>query len=373
MKNFLFVVNVDWFFCSHRLDLGKSLIRDGYKVHLATQVTSPELKNQLQNYGFIVHEIPIKRGNDLVINELRLLLSLCRLFKQLDPHIIHLVTIKPVLIGGIAARIVGSRSLVSAVSGLGYVFTSEDLFSKIRLLLVGVLYRLATNHKNIAMIFQNDDDYKVISKFNPKIKNQSFFIRGSGVNLNEFKREAKPSELFSIIMISRLLIDKGIKEYFEAAEIIKNSRQNIRFLLAGDIDLDNPNSLKQDELEALLKSGNIEYLGYQDNIPELLREVDVLCLPSYREGFPRVLIEGAASGKAIITTDIPGCRDAVIANKTGLLVPAKDSSALAVAMQKLIDDSNLVKMMGENARKLAEEKFDVEEVIKKHHEIYKKL
>ena len=373
MKRFLFVVNVDWFFLSHRLDIGLKLLSMGYEVHIAAQETSIENKKILKDHGFIFHNIPLERGKTNFVKEILLFISLCFLFNKIKPEIIHLVTIKPVMFGGIASRIVNSNSVVSAISGLGYVFTSKGLLSYIRRKVIGMLYLFATNHRNQKIIFQNDDDLDLISKFNPRIKQKATLIRGSGVDLNKYINSLQSFTKPRVLMASRLLIDKGVFEYVEAAGVVKDMNLDIEFLLAGDIDLDNPNSLTPQQLDLIKKSKVIEYIGYQDNINNLMASVNIVCLPSYREGFPKVLIEAAACGRAVITTDIPGCRDAILDGKTGCLVPVKNSNALANAIIHLISNKQLCLDMGSEARIYAEKKFSVNDIVKQHLEVYQSL
>ena len=373
MKRFLFVVNVDWFFLSHRLDIGLKLLSMGYEVHIAAQETSIENKKILKDHGFIFHNIPLERGKTNFVKEILLFISLCFLFNKIKPEIIHLVTIKPVIFGGIASRIVNSNSVVSAISGLGYVFTSKGLLSYIRRKVIGMLYLFATNHRNQKIIFQNDDDLDLISKFNPRIKQKATLIRGSGVDLNKYINSLQSFTKPRVLMASRLLIDKGVFEYVEAAGVVKDMNLDIEFLLAGDIDLDNPNSLTPQQLDLIKKSKVIEYIGYQDNINNLMASVNIVCLPSYREGFPKVLIEAAACGRAVITTDIPGCRDAILDGKTGCLVPVKNSNALANAIIHLISNKQLCLDMGSEARIYAEKKFSVNDIVKQHLEVYQSL
>ena len=373
MKRFLFVVNVDWFFLSHRLNIGLKLISMGYEVHIAAQGTREKNQSALQDYGFIFHNIPLERGKTNIVKEFLLFVNLCFLFKKLNPEIIHLVTIKPVVFGGIASRIVKSNAVVSAISGLGYVFTSKGIVSSIRRRLIGVLYFFATNHFNQKIIFQNNDDLNLVSKFNPRVNKKSVLIRGSGVDLSKYVYTSQSFEMPRVLMASRLLIDKGVFEYFKAAELAKEMNINIEFLLAGDIDLDNPNSLRALDLELIKESNAIEYIGYHNNISDLMATVNIVCLPSYREGFPKVLIEAAACGRAVITTDIPGCRDAILDGKTGYLVPVKDPKALLNAIVHLTTNKQLCLDMGSEARVYAEKKFDVDDIVKQHLEVYKSL
>jgi len=366
----LFVVNVDWFFISHRLPIALQAIEQGYEVHLATQLTS--FQSFLESKGIIVHSLSISRSK---ANPFSLLLLFCRfvyLFYSLWPQIVHLVTIKPVIIGGIAARVTKVPGVVIAISGLGSTFLDHGFTGTIRKKLISVLYKLALRHKNLKIIFQNKDDHFSINQIISLKDNQITFIKGSGVDLSKFNFDPIPFNNI-VIMPSRLLKDKGVYEFIEAAKILKNLNSHIVCVLVGEIDHGNPSSVSEQEIESWVNSNFIEYWGHRSDMSNILSQADLVVLPSYREGFPKVLMEAAAKGRPVITTDVPGCRDAIEPNISGVLVPVKNSSILANTIFSLMDNHELLLEMGKNGRKLAENNFSESEVSQHHMSIYAEL
>ena len=271
--------------------------------------------------------------------------------------------------GGIAARLLKIPVRVSSISGLGYVFISSGVGSRFLKFLISILYRIALKGSK-AVIFQNITDSEKFLKLGAIIPEQMVLIRGSGVNLKSYIVKKEPDENLVVMFVARLLIDKGISEFVAAAQLLKPIQPEIRMVLVGDIDPDNRKSITHEQLNLWVDSGLIEYWGYSKNIPETMSKANIIVLPSYREGLPKSLIEAAACGRSVITTNVPGCRDAIEHNKTGLLVPAKTVRPLADAIFKLINNIDLRHEFAVNGRKLAEESFDIECVIKKHLDIY---
>lgn len=370
IKKLLFVVNVDWFFISHRLPIALAALKDGYEVHVASGITDKH--NELVLHGFIVHPLPLVRGRTSLFYEFYAFLSIFTLLRLVKPDVLHLVSIKPVLYGGIAARLVGIKNVVSAISGLGYVFTSTGVQAVIRRFFIVAAYRLALGHRNLKVIFQNSNDKNLILKIYKLTPMQIHIIPGSGVDLKLFHYTMERVGTPLVVMASRLLEDKGVNEFIGAAKLLKEQGIDADFLLAGDQDSENPASISNKKLKNIITSGIVQFLGEVNDINELFSRAHIVVLPSYREGFPKVLIEAAACGRAIITTDVPGCRDAIINNQTGLLVPAKDIISLSIAIKKLISDLDLRNSMGQAGRELAERRYSVSQVIETHLEIYKK-
>lgn len=371
MKKILFIVNVDWFFVSHRLSIADEAINQGFEVHIATTVTN-KLDLMTKN-GLTVHNLNLTRGRPhfSFLSEFWNLFSIIRAIK---PDLVHLVTIKPILLGGIVARLTKVPALVSAVSGLGIVFSSNKVKYKFLRQFMYPFFRLAFKHKNQKIIFQNNDDLDSMASLRLVSPNQSIIIQGSGVDLNNYAYLPEPTGVPVISFASRLLIDKGVQIFVEASRILKKRKINARFWLIGEPDVGNNNSVSIKQLKEWQSAGLIEWLGYREDIPYLFSKSNIVTLPSfYGEGLPKVLIEAAACGRSIITTDHPGCRDALEANKTGLLIPTRDSAGLADAICLLLDESSRRIEMGLNGRKRAEEKFDVNKVIAKHMAIYKNL
>jgi glycosyltransferase involved in cell wall biosynthesis len=370
-KKILFVINAPEFFLSHRLPLAIAAKQAGYEVHVAT-VASPDVEI-IKKEGFIYHEITFVRSGQNPIRELRTMLQLFRLFKAERPELVHAVTIKPVLYGGIAARLAGVRSVVAAVSGLGTVFLAASATARARRWLVTRLYRAALRHKNLTVIFQNPDDRDVMLGLGIVNSAQVSMIRGSGVQLADYPYLPEPNGRPVVVMAARLLRDKGVFEFVESARLLRDRGIDVEMRLIGSPDPGNPTSVKQQDLERWALEGCVRLLGYRADIAEQYAAANIVCLPSYREGLPKSLVEAAACGRAVVTTDVPGCRDAIVPDETGMLVPVRDTVALADAIQKLVGNADMRLHMGRSSRRLAEEAFTIERIVEQHMTIYKEL
>lgn len=370
-KKLLFLVNVDWFFLSHRLPIALAALNYGYEVHIATSITDKHAK--LCSYGFTVHPLPLGRGKTNLLGEISTFTSIIKVLRAVRPDLLHLVTIKPVLYGGIAARLVGIKNVVAAISGLGYIFIAKGYKAAIRRRLIANLYRFALSQPRLQVILQNHDDKKILTKAAKLKPQQIHMIPGSGVNLNTFPHTAPSEGIPIVVMASRLLSDKGVYEFVEAATHLRKQGISAIFQLAGEPDPENPASIPKQRLADWHKQQIVQILGHRNDIAELFSHAHIIVLPSYREGFPKVLIEAAACGRAVVTTDVPGCRDAIIPNETGSLVPVRDPGALATAIERLVLDINLRNRMGQAGRKLAEKQYTIEQVVTTHLDIYQKL
>lgn len=370
-KSILFLVNVDWFFISHRLPIALKALEQGYEVHLACGFT--DRYEELARTGLKLHPLPLARGKAGAIQELKALRIIYKNIKKINPDIVHCVSIKPVLYGGLITRLLGTPGRVFSISGLGFVFVAQGLLARIRRFVVGAIYRLALGGAAVRVIFQNRDDQKKISHHCKLEENSSILLRGSGVDLQRYPYVDEPDDNITVTLASRLLKDKGVCEFVEAAEILHKRGCKAKFQLVGDIDLHNPATLTQTEIDALATAGIINVTGFCSDIAGLFASSNIVVLPSYREGLPKVLCEAAACGRAVVTTDVPGCRDAVEPGVTGLLVPVRDSVALADAIQKLIDDPALRRSVGKAGRDLAEREFSIDKVIERHMEIYREF
>lgn len=364
----LFVVNTDWFFVSHRLPIAEAALRTGYEVHVACTVSGAH--KRIEAIGAVVHPLTISRGGRRVIETWREFRAIATLYETVRPDIVHLVTIKPVLLGGVAARWKKVPAIVAAISGLGFIFLSTGWKAEIRRLLAGLMYRLALGHPRIKVIFQNPDDCRAIQSFIPLPEGAIEMIRGSGVDLEVFRPAARPLGTPIILMASRLLKDKGVREFAKAAELLKSRGVAVRCCLVGVIDPSNPSSLTPQEVAELKNSGHVELWGQLDHMEEVLPLATVVVLPSYREGLPKVLLEAAACARPVVTCDTPGCRDAIDAGRTGLLVPVRDSMRLAGAIEYLLANEDVCEQMGREARVLAERSFSIYAVVARHLAIY---
>ena len=327
----------------------------------------------LEQKGFKVIHVPMKRGGINPLEDLKSFFYIWKFFKKERPDIAHLVTIKPYLYGGIIAYLIGVPSLVSAVAGLGTIFVNKDLKYRFLRLLLYPFYKLAFKHLNQKVIFQNNDDLKVLIDWNILKPNKAKLIKGSGIRLENFTNLDEPKGIPIVCFAARLLRNKGVYEFVSAAKILKERGIQARFYLAGELDLKNPTGLNLKNINELKKEDCVEILGYHKDIPGLYASSHIVCLPSYREGFPKSLIEAAAASRAVVTTDVPGCRDAIIPNKTGLIVPVKDSQKLADALQWLIQNPKERISMGKAGRELAQKEFIIEKIVQSHLDIYQNL
>lgn len=329
--------------------------------------------NQIKQKGFKTRYVPMHRGGINLFNEIKTFFYIWKFFKKERPDIVHLVTIKPYLYGGIISRLLSVRAVVSAISGFGTLFISKNLKFKILRLLLSPIFKFSFNHSNQMIIVQNESDLKLLIKFGILNLSKIKIFKGSGVKLENFVDLKETSGIPTVCFTARLLRDKGIYEFVSAARILNERGIQARFFIAGDLDVNNPSGINFDEYIKLKHEKSIEVLGYHKNIPELYAKSHIVCLPSYREGLPKSLMEAAAASRAVITTDVPGCRDAIIPNKTGLLVPVKDPYKLADALQWLIEHPKERVAMGKEGRKLAEKQFCIEKIVQDHLTIYEKL
>jgi glycosyltransferase involved in cell wall biosynthesis len=315
----------------------------------------------------------MQRGNINLFNDAITLFNIWNFFRKEKPDIAHLVTIKPYLYGGIISRFISVPCLVSAVSGLGTLFISNDLKSKFLRFLLYPIYKFAFNHFNQKIIVQNKDDLRLLVEWGVLNSHKVKLLKGSGVKLENFINLNETDGIPTICYAARLLRDKGVYEFVNAAKLLKERGIQARFLLAGDLDIGNPTGLNLEDLNIIKKEGHVEILGHYKDIPKLYNQSHIVCLPSYREGLPKGLIEAAAASRAVVTTDVPGCRDAIIPNKTGLIVPVKNSEKLADALLWLIEHHEERVAMGKAGRKFAEKEFSIENIVHHHLDIYSDL
>lgn len=370
-RTLMFVVNVDWFFLSHRLPIALEAMRQGYQVHIATGLTDKQ--GELERYGLVVHPLVLDRSSAGLGNAWCTAVQLWQIFKAVRPDVAHLVTIKPVLLGGLVARLAGVPAVVAAVSGLGFVFMSRGAKAAVRRWLVGALYRVALGHRNLRVIFQNADDRRTLAKVAHLSAAKMVTIRGSGVDLARYSHLPLPGGVPVVMLAARLLADKGVLEFVQGARLLRQRGCNARFVLVGTVDTANPTSFTEAEVSAWVDEGAVEWWGHHADMQQVLASAQLVVLPSYREGLPKVLVEAAACGRAVVTTDVPGCRDAIDSGVTGALVPVRDAVALANAMEILINDPARCEAMGNAGRMLAEKAFDVRQVVAAHMQIYEEL
>jgi glycosyltransferase involved in cell wall biosynthesis len=285
------------------------------------------------------------------------------------------VTPKPVLYGSIAARIAGVPSIVNAISGLGHAFVGNSAQALTMRAAASLLYRMAFRHPNAHIIFQNPSDRALLQRLVPTVADRNTLIPGSGVSLEAFTPSPFPAETLTVILAARLLRNKGIYEFVEAARRLRaNAGLDVRMVLVGMPDPGNPTTVSDKDLHLWSEEGVIEWWGHQADMAEVLSRAHIFCLPSHGgEGVPKVILEAMASGRPVITTDVPGCRDAVEDGKTGLLIPPRDGASLATAITMLASDSQRRVALGAAGRQRAEALFSVDSVVEQHLAIYERL
>ena len=371
-KRLLIIVNDANFFLSHRLPVALAAQRAGFEVHIATSGDGDV--EQIVNHGFGHTAIELSRSGSNPLKEIKSIFSIFRVIRKINPDVLHLVTIKPVLYGGIVARLIGVKGVVLAISGLGSVFSATTVKLTIIRGIVKLIYRYVLAHKNIKVIFQNPDDLAVLDNLKVLGPASGKLIRGSGVDLDVYRMTPEQSDVPIVVLAARLLREKGVFEFVQAARIVKSRGISVRFQLIGTPDPGNPSTITDSQLESWKIEGIVEVLGYRRDVPDLLSGANIVTLPSYYgEGVPKVLLEAAACGRAVVTTDHPGCRYAIEPDITGILVPIREPEALADAIQYLLSDSEKRVSMGQAGRRLAEQEFAIDKVINAHLDIYDNL
>lgn len=366
----LYVAPTAGFFLSHRLPIALAAREAGYAIHVACPPSQDTAR--LTGAGFVHHPVPIVRGSFSPRSEPASLFAMVRLMRRIRPAAAHLITAKPALLGGIAARLTGTPT-ISAITGLGHIFTHDDARARAmrQVLLAG--YRFGLAHPGNHFIFQNHDDRAIFDDAGLLRQAPWTIIPGSGTDLKAISPRPLPNGAPLALMPCRMLRDKGVAEFVEAARLLRTGSSHARFRLLGDPDLDNPVSLTRAELAEIAAEGVVEWHPHSDRIADELARASVVVLPSYREGFPKTIIDAAAAGRAAVTTDVPGCRDAVIPGVTGELCRVRDAASLADVLGPLLDDRARLQQMGVAARAHAEAHFGIEQVIATHLRLYRQM
>ncbi|MGI9078840.1 MAG: glycosyltransferase family 4 protein [Gemmatimonadaceae bacterium] len=372
----LLFANTEWYLFNFRLALAKGARAQGAEVVL---VSPPgPYGEKLRAEGFRWIPVPMARRSLNPIREVFLLWVLWRLYRREKPDIAHHFTIKCVVYGGLAAKGAGARGVVSAVAGMGYVFGSRELLARMLRPLVRRLLGFAMSGRKSRLIVQNPDDQRAVIDAGLMDPSDVRLIAGSGVDTQRY--HPRPDALCasdrtpSVVFAARLLWAKGVTEFAQAAQVLRAEGLKIQFLVAGEPDAGNPASVPEKQLTAWREEGNVTLLGHVQDMPALMATADVVVLPtSYREGVPRSLIEAAAAGLPIVTTDAPGCREVVEDGVNGILVPVRDGAALAAAIRKLVLDPALAARMGAASRQKALAQFDERIVLANTLAVYREL
>ncbi len=352
-----------WYLYHYRLRLLRSLVSKGFQV--LTLASADSYQKRIESHGVKHIKVDIVRTGINPLQEINLLHQFLKVYKKHKPDIVQHFTIKVIIYGSIAAKIVGVKHIYNAITGLGYSYSSNSIKRIILRTIINSLCRCSLKFSS-HVYFQNEDDRNYFVRRRIVTRTNTCIIPGSGVDTSYYKPIAKrETDKITFILVSRMIKDKGIIEYVEAAHKLRKRYNNVEFLLLGPLDSKHPTSITQKQLRYWTKMGDVKYLGETNDVRYYLKSADVIVLPSYREGIPVSLIEGAAMGMPIITTDSTGCREVVEDGINGYLVPIKDSAKLASAMEKYIADPMLISSMGQASRDIAVRKFDSKHVVKK--------
>ncbi|MBM3554399.1 MAG: glycosyltransferase family 4 protein [Alphaproteobacteria bacterium] len=379
-RRLLYVINETYFFLSHRLPVARAAQEAGFEVHVAApddHVWAPDgfSVDEIAKAGFTYHRVPLSRRGTDPLQEAHTFAAINALYRELRPALVHNLTIKPVLYGGVAARLAGVPAVVAGVTGLGQMFTAPGWRMGLMRRAATAAYRFAASHPRSRFIVQNREDGEILARLGAVPERNIRLIRGSGVDLAGYTPAPEPeSERPLVILPARLIWEKGVGEFVAAARIIRARGVPARLALVGDTKSSNPRAVPEAQLRAWAEEGVVEWWGRRDDMPEVLRQSAIVCLPStYGEGVPKALIEAAAVGRPIVATDAGGCREIVREGENGLLVRPREPAELAEALIRLLTDRALRNRLGERGRKIAETEFSDRDVAAKTLEVYREI
>ena len=371
-RKLLFFITEDWYFCSHRLPLALAAKEVGYEVSVVTRACSHG--EQIKAAGIKLIPLELSRRGVNPLTEFRVISRLVSIYRSEQPDIVHHVALKPVLYGTIASLVAKVPCIVNALAGLGFLFSSQSLRVRSLRPLVKLVFRLLLNRRNSRVILQNPDDVCLMCDGRVLNRERIALIRGSGVDIRQFTVQPEQPGLSTVILASRLLWDKGVGEFVEAARQLRLHGVRARFVLVGEGDAANPSAIPNKQLRHWHEEGDVEWWGRRGDMPAVIAQSHIVCLPSfYGEGVPKVLIEAASCGRPIVTTDTPGCREIVQDGVNGFLVPVRDATAVAEALKKMIESSELRSRLGARGRELVEREFTLDKVNTETLKVYEDL
>ena len=371
-KNKLFfIVSEDKSFWSHRLSLALSAIDAGYDVTLVSNFN--KLESKIKNRGVNVININFVRSSKHPFTDLKNIFKLIFILRKEKPDIIHNVALKTILIASIAGLFSKKMVIINAFTGLGYVFSSDQLHAKLIRFFIKPIFKLLFRRSNYWTIFQNPDDMNLFERLGLINLNQSTLIRGSGVETNKFIQSDDLNKIPVVMLASRMLWDKGVGEFVKVAKRAYKNKINAEFMLVGGIDNDNPMSIPLSTLKQWVSNGDVQWEGHSDNMSDMLASASIVCLPSYREGLPKVLLEAAAIGRPLIASDGPGCREIVRDKYNGLLVKMRDADSLYEAVLMLVNNRKMRETMGRNSRTLVETELSTTIINTQTIELYRRV
>jgi glycosyltransferase involved in cell wall biosynthesis len=368
----LFLVTEDWYFCSHRLPLAAAALADGFDVVVATRVKQD--RASIAAAGLRLIPLTWSRRGFNPLMELGSIWKIIQIYRREKPDVVHHVALKPVLYGSLAAWLCSVPGIVNALGGLGFIFSSETRMAKALRPLARLAFRILLNVGRSLLIVQHSDDRRQLMESAMISGSRIRIIRGAGVDVSEFVPQPEPAGVPLVMLASRLLWDKGVGEFVEAARSLLEQGVHARFVIVGQGDPENPASIPDAQLKVWMESGLVEWWGKRNDMADVLSAAHVVCLPTfYGEGVPKVLLEAAACGRPIIATDVPGCREIVRHGENGLLVPPRNVIALSEAIRRLVGAADVRRDMGLRGRKIAITEFSVDRVIQETLTIYREL
>jgi glycosyltransferase involved in cell wall biosynthesis len=368
----LFVVPDDWYFWSHRRPIASAALQNGYNVFVAARVDA--FGDKIIEAGFRLIPLCLDRSSYSLFHELRTISELRNIYRREKPDIVHHIALKPILYGSMAALGNSRMQVINAFAGLGYLVSSQSFKAQALKRVLWKMFRFLLNRPNSFLLLQNREDRDLLVAEIGVPQERTTIIRGSGVDVNEFQAKAESPGIPIVLLSSRMLWIKGVSDFVEAAKLLREKGMNARFVLAGDTDPGSPGAIPREKLQEWQNAGPVEWWGHQQSMSRMLQESAVVCLPSHGgEGVPKALIEAAASERAIVATDVPGCRDIVRHGTNGLLVPPKNPAALADAIALLLNDAPLRAAMGRRGREIAVNEFSEEQVIEQTLALYGQL
>jgi glycosyltransferase involved in cell wall biosynthesis len=367
----LFVIAEDWYFWSHRLAIARAALRNGYEVIVATRARN--YAQRIRDEGFRLVPLRLIRESYSPFIEFAAIRQLRQIYSSEHPDIVHQVGLKPILYGSIAA--LGHRNLqvINAFGGLGYLGASSSLKARYLRLAIWGAYRFLLNRRNHHALVQNQEDKQLLITKLKVSPEKIVIIRGSGVDLDVFRPAPEHNGIPIVLLAARMLWNKGIEEFVGAAQLLRTRGVAARFVIVGDTDRGSPAAIPRQQLVDWQGSGAVEWWGHQKEMPQIFQQANLVCLPSHGEGVPKVLLEAAASGRAIVATDVPGCREIVRPGINGMLIPPRDPFALAAAIEELLRDPERRLQMGGRGREIAANEFSEETVVHQTLALYREL
>ncbi len=364
----VFLSHVDFNLYLFRLPIMKAMAASGWEVYALCP--KGDYSDRFQKDGIIHVDYGIERGSLNPIKEFRTIRNIAEKLREISPDVLHTFTVKPNIYGNIAARLAGTRIVISSVTGLGSFFIEKGAKALLIRTLISTLYRFIFRWST-AVIFQNRDDMRLFIGKNIVSREKTHLIKGSGIDTGLWqKTDRDAGEVKKVLFVGRLLVHKGIKEFIDAAREVKKHHHEAEFTIAGDYDPGNPYNLPREIMEKAVAEGIVRFVGWQESVKPLFKTNDIFVLPSYREGMPRTAIEAASMSMPVITTDAVGCREVVDDGVNGYLVPVGESRSLAQKISQLMENRELYEKMAENARKKALAEFDIKSIVLEHQKLY---